>query len=77
MSTARLILRKPVIDDYMDVFMKWAQNNEVTRYLSWRPHSSSEETRSFIQQCIKDWEHGNRFPLMICLKSTKEVNWND
>ncbi len=66
-------LRKPVIDDYTDVFWKWAQDREVTRYLSWKTHKSSEETRRFILQCIKDWESGSRFALMICLKPTKEV----
>jgi [ribosomal protein S5]-alanine N-acetyltransferase len=72
-STAQLIIRKPVIDDYTDVFRNWAQDHEVTRYLSWKPHTSSEETRSFILQCIKDWESGSRFALMICLKATEEV----
>jgi [ribosomal protein S5]-alanine N-acetyltransferase len=72
-STIRLILRKPEIHDHTAVYENWVREPEITKYLTWRPHKSPEETRSFIQQCIKDWENETRFPFVICLKSTKEV----
>ena len=72
-STIRLLLRKPEIHDQTAVYENWVREPEITKYLTWRPHKSPEETRSFIQQCIKDWENETRFPFVICLKSTKEV----
>ncbi len=72
-STNRLLLRKPEIYDHTAVYEHWAIEPEITKYLTWRPHKSTEETRDFIQQCIKDWESGTRFPFVICLKSTREI----
>ncbi len=72
-STNRLLKRKPEIHDHTAVYEHWARDPEITKYLTWRPHKSSEETRDFIQQCIKDWENGARFPFVICLKSTREI----
>ncbi len=72
-STIRLLLRKPEIHDHTAVYENWVREPEITKYLTWRPHKSPEETRSFIQQCIKDWESRTRFPFVICLMSTREV----
>ena len=72
-STNRLILRKTEIHDHTAVYEHWAREPEITKYLTWRPHKSPEETRSFIQQCINDWDSGTRFPFVIYLKSTKDV----
>lgn len=72
-ETERLVLRKPLIEDANAIFTGWAQDNEVTRYLTWRPHQQIEQTQQFVQSCLAAWEYETRFPYMITLKETNEV----
>lgn len=72
-ETLRLILRKPQMDDALAVFHGWAQDQEVTRYLTWRPHQRLEQTQKFIQGCLSAWEFETRFPYMLTLKENGEV----
>jgi len=72
-GTERLILRKPKPEDAHLAFEGWTQDTEVTRYLTWRPHQSSEQTKEFIRRCIVDWNRGWRFPYIITTKESGEV----
>jgi ribosomal-protein-alanine N-acetyltransferase len=72
-ETKRLVLRKPRLDDARAIFEGWAQDQEVTRYLTWRPHEQVEQTQEFVQSCIRAWEGETRFPYMITLKGSDEV----
>lgn len=72
-ATDRLVLRKPRPEDAPAIFEGWAQDEEVTRYLTWRPHERIEQTREFIQRCLSAWEHQTRFPYMITLKETGQI----
>jgi [ribosomal protein S5]-alanine N-acetyltransferase len=72
-KTERLILRKPRLDDAVAIFNGWAQDKEVTRYLTWRPHERIEQTEEFVRSCVAAWENQKRFPFMITLKENGEV----
>ena len=72
-ETQRLILRKPEPDDAVAIFQGWAQDHEVTLYLTWRPHEKIEQTQDFVRSCILSWENQTRFPYMITLKENGEV----
>lgn len=72
-STERLLLRVPRLDDATAIFDGWAQDTEVTRYLTWRPHERIEQTEEFVQNCLRAWEIETRFPYMITLKDNSEV----
>ena len=72
-ETERLVLRKPHMADALAIFHGWAQDKEVTRYLTWRPHQRIEQTQEFVQSCLSAWEHETRFPYMIMPKETDEV----
>lgn len=72
-ETERLVLRKPRMDDASAIFAGWAQDKEVTRYLTWRPHQHIEQTEEFVQSCISAWEYETRFPCMITLKENGVV----
>lgn len=72
-ETERLVLRKPRLDDARAIFEGWAQDREVTRYLTWRPHQRIEETEMFVQSCLSAWEQERRFPYMITLKESGHV----
>jgi [ribosomal protein S5]-alanine N-acetyltransferase len=73
LETVRLVLRKPRLSDAHAIFEGWAQDKEVTRYLTWRPHERIEQTQEFVQSCIRAWEGETRFPYMITLKRSGEV----
>ena len=72
-ETERLVLRKPHTDVARTIFEGWAQDAEVTRYLTWRPHQRIEETQTFVQGCLLAWERNMRFPCMITLKENSQV----
>jgi RimJ/RimL family protein N-acetyltransferase len=72
-ETERLLLRKPRLEDARAIFDGWAQDQEVTRYLTWHPHERIEQTQEFVQGCLRAWEGERRFPYMITLKGTGEV----
>jgi [ribosomal protein S5]-alanine N-acetyltransferase len=72
-ETKRLLLRKPRLEDAHAIFEGWAQDHEVTRYLTWRAHERIEQTQEFVQACIRAWEGETRFPYMIMLKPSGVV----
>jgi RimJ/RimL family protein N-acetyltransferase len=51
-ETARLLLRPVKFADVDAIFGSYAQDEEVTRYLIWRPHRSRSETRAYVERCI-------------------------
>lgn len=50
--TARLIPRPIAADDRDAIFDAYAQDAEVTRYLTWRPHRTRDETAAYIARCL-------------------------
>ena len=48
-ETPRLILRRAKMEDAEAMFRNWANDTEVTRYLTWPPHESIEVTQSLLQ----------------------------
>jgi RimJ/RimL family protein N-acetyltransferase len=72
-ETQRLILRIPHVDDASAMFTGWAQDVEVTRYLTWRPHTSLEQSQAIIANAISVWKDEARFPYMITLKESSRV----
>lgn len=57
-ETARLRLRPPTTEDAPSIFERYASDPEVTRFLSWRPHESVEQTRAFLSLLLKALEPG-------------------
>jgi len=53
------------MDDAIAIFQGYAQDPEVSRYLTWPPHRSIGETRGFLRACIDNWLDGTRFPWVI------------
>jgi RimJ/RimL family protein N-acetyltransferase len=58
LETDRLVLRRPVAADAAAIFEGYAQDPEVTRYLTWRPHSRVEETEAYLARCQAGWDAG-------------------
>ena len=72
-ETERLLLRRPRPEDARAIFEGWAQDEEVTRFLTWHPHEQIEQTQEFVQSCLRAWEGESRFPYMITLKGNGGV----
>ena len=53
-TTPRLILRPIAASDSGPIFMTYARDPEVTRYLTWRPHRTRQDTDAYIADCLMD-----------------------
>src|SRR5689334_22736776 len=51
-ETARILLRPVSPVDADAIFSTYAQDEDVVRYLIWRPHRSPHDTRAYIERCI-------------------------
>jgi RimJ/RimL family protein N-acetyltransferase len=70
-ATARLVARKPRVDDAPAVFAAYANDPEVTRYLAWRAYDRVEPLQAFLREAVAHWEQGaGALPWLLCLKGT-------
>ena len=73
-------LRLPVISDTESIYERYAQDEQVTKFVRWSPRSSIDDTREFVRRCITDWEEKSAFPWAIirlrdnCLPGTVEIH---
>lgn len=72
-KTERLRLRKVRLADAEPVFREYAQDPEVTKYVSWRAHSTPEETREYVRMCLLAWDIGKAFHWAIENAENKKV----
>lgn len=72
-ETQRLVLRPPQLEDASAMFNGWARDTEVTRYLTWRPHTSLKDSQTVLAGAIAAWKAETRFPYMITRKGTGAV----
>lgn len=73
LETKRLRLRKPVLQDADEIFRKYAQDSEVTKYLTWRPNRNIKETRNFVRACLQAWEEGKAFHWVIVRQKDNQL----
>jgi [ribosomal protein S5]-alanine N-acetyltransferase len=50
--TERLVLRPIALEDSGPIFEAYAQDAEVVRFLTWRPHRGRADTDAYIAGCI-------------------------
>ncbi len=58
LHTERLLLRRFTLDDAQEMFDNWANDGEVTKFLSWQPHGKISVTKALL----KDWENSYQNP---------------
>ena len=68
LETERLILRKFKIEDAQNMFQNWASNPNVTKYLTWSPHSDVEITKLIIDEWLKGYAEDNYYQWAIEIK---------
>lgn len=67
-ETGRLILRRYVIEDADAMYKNWAFDSEVTKFLTWQPHSSVDVSRSIIEDWLKEYSDEKYYQWAIVLK---------
>jgi ribosomal-protein-alanine N-acetyltransferase len=72
-NTDRLLLRRFELDDAYDMFKNWANDSEVTKFLSWKPHSSVEVTKGIVEHWVNEYKNTNIYDWAIELKEIGEV----
>jgi len=66
-ETERLVLRPPTIADAPAMYANYAADPEVTKYLTWRPHPSVEETQRVLGMLVQQWADGGTSPYAITI----------
>lgn len=72
-ETERLILRKPEAGDADAIFSRYANDEQVTRYLSWPRHESLKQTREFLARSDAQWQQWPAGPYLIFLRADDEL----
>jgi RimJ/RimL family protein N-acetyltransferase len=72
-KSERLVLRKPHSEDAQAIFDGYAQDPEVTRYLTWKRHQNIRETEGFLLVCEQLWRTGKDYAYAIILKEDDKL----
>jgi len=72
-ETSRLQLRPPTMEDAAAIFQEYAQDAEVAKYMTWRPHDTVQTTREFLERCLTGWENETAFPWMMTRKDDHQL----
>jgi [ribosomal protein S5]-alanine N-acetyltransferase len=60
-QTPRVLLRRMNLDDASAIFETYARDPEVTRFLTWHPHRSLDDTRAFLEHAERGWSESRDF----------------
>ncbi len=71
--TARLTLRRLAREDAEAIFASYAQDAEVTRFLTWLPHQRLHDTQAFIETQRAAWDAGMQFVWTIRQRSGEVI----
>lgn len=72
LETKRLLLRQMCVSDAADMF-EYARDEEVTRYLLWRPHESVAYTRSYLEYLGGRYRVGGHHEWAVILKDENKM----
>lgn len=72
LETDRLILRRFTLLDAPKMFENWANSDDVTKFLTWQPHTSINQTEEVIKQWINSYSEPNFYQWAIELKEIGE-----
>lgn len=72
-ETERLILRDASVDDAEDMF-EYAKLEEVTKYLSWKPHLSVKDSEKILEMLSKEAKEKDSYAIKaIVLKENDKM----
>jgi RimJ/RimL family protein N-acetyltransferase len=71
--TARLRLRPPTEADADRVFSRYSQDPEISRYMSWTPHRSIDDTQAYLRRIIAESKQGQSAGYLIFAREDGEL----
>ena len=72
LETERLILRRMKVEDAGDMY-EYACQPEVTKYLTWSPHTSRDYTRDYLTYVQKQYEEGEYYDWALIYKEEMKM----
>jgi [ribosomal protein S5]-alanine N-acetyltransferase len=72
LQTERLILRRLTIEDTESVYNNWANDDEVTYYLSWPTHKDKNVTKGVLENWINNYYKNDFYQWAIVPKEINE-----
>ena len=73
LKSQRLCLRKFSQKDTLPMFNNWANDVEVTKYLTWQPHKDISVTEFVVNEWIKSYGKKDFYQWIIVLRDTKSL----
>ena len=67
-DTARLRLRKPLLEDAATIFDNYGQDADVTRFLCWKPHESLKDALTHMLSRLSAWERDMDYSWVVTPK---------
>lgn len=71
-ETERLILRRFTLEDAESMYRNWANDPEVTKYLTWPAHQTVETSRSVLETWVSSYINHDFYQWCIQLKAAGE-----
>ena len=68
LETERLILRRFTLDDANAMFNNWTSDPEVTKFMTWKTHTSAEESKMILSDWINRYDEENYYQWAIVFK---------
>lgn len=68
LKTERLTLRRFTHEDAKPMFETWANDERVTKFLTWEPHGTLEVTKDIVDLWVKEYEEPDRYNWVIELE---------
>ena len=72
LETERIILRRFTICDAEKMYKNWANDDEVTEYLTWPSHNDINVSKNILEQWIQSYEKSDFYQWAIVLKDINE-----
>lgn len=72
LETERLILRRFKVSDAENMFYNWASSENVTKFLSWNPHVSVDDTKNLLTEWVNAYNEPNYYQWAIVLKENNQ-----
>ena len=69
----RLILRKITNEDYKAIYECWTSDFEVSKYVTWNPHKTSDETKKLVNFWVDEYNKEHTYRWIVEKKDAKEI----
>ncbi len=73
LETARLKLRRLIVEDAEAIFRRYATDFETIKYLTFKPHQDVAQARHFIKESLGKWESKTEFTFGIIYKEEQQL----